>query len=893
MGTGRLPAQLTTFVGRVREVATVEDALDGGRLVTLTGAGGCGKTRLAVHVAERRSDPHPDGIWFIDLSTVADDASVPRSVADAVGAVNATDEAIIAAIEQRAALLLLDNCEHVIEVCASLADAVLRACPALTILATSREPLGVAGEVVYRVPSLAHEDAAALFTERARRARAAAPEADADVVDDICDRLDGIPLAIELAAARTRVFSATQIRDGLHDRFRLLTGGARTSVQRQQTLQASVDWSYDLLQDAERQVLRRLSVFAGGFPLEGAEAVATAGSVERHHVLDLLSQLIDKSLVQSGDDDRFRLLETVRQYAAARLAEAGEAEDTWRRHHGWCLRVAQRRVADGESDEDYRARVLGEQENIRRALQWSSELDDPMPLVQLVLGMNNWWSSSRRMTEGATWSALAAERTPEGDDRLQSVVLRACAGMNGLAGRWREALGPARDAVAAARRAEEPKALVWALIQASMVSRNAGAHDPSLLEEAMALSIEIGYDRARAMALFSIGFGLARDDADAERGLTYALEALDVARWTQFREVERLAEPLVSFCRLLLGELDAVIVPLEASVAALRNAGEGFFLSNMLTVLVHCAGMTGDAAALERHVAELAELAADSPDKTIANQWRLGVAFAAMFRGMWHEAAALFGDPPFLEEWTGSNRAGIESTRAMCECLAGDVAAARRSLAEVERANLPSAMGIPAPLIVGLIALAEGDVDRADDGARRALALLADPSLASSRLVCLELLASVAARRGRADEAARILGGQAAYARSVGAVTDWVSRHWPFDGARELRAELGHERFDELFAEGAALSWDDLVAYLGRGRGRRGRPASGWGSVTPTEHQVVALVADGRTNAEIATQLFMSVPTVKSHLTHVFAKLGVSSRSELTAAFVRRDISDL
>jgi len=293
-------------------------------MVTLLGTGGCGKTRLSLQVVARATDRFPDGIWFVELAPTEDPDLVPQSVGAVMGVREQRGRAMVetleAALTNRAALLVLDNCEHVVGAAATLASALLAKCPTLTVLATSREQLGVPGEVTFTVPSLsvpgerepvesealAAFEAVELFVERAVRARPGfvLTSENAQAVARICQRLDGIPLALELAAARTRVLSPEQICDGLADRFRLLTSGARTVLPRQQTLRASVDWSFALLREEERVALRRMSVFAGGFDLDAAERVVADATIAPSDVLDLLASLVDKSLVLTGDGGR-------------------------------------------------------------------------------------------------------------------------------------------------------------------------------------------------------------------------------------------------------------------------------------------------------------------------------------------------------------------------------------------------------------------------------------------------------------------------------------------------------------------------------------------------------------------------------------------------------------
>jgi predicted ATPase/class 3 adenylate cyclase len=439
-----LPVQLTSFIGRDRELAALRQQLAAHRLVTLTGMGGCGKTRLAVQAAADALDAYPDGVWLMELAPLSEPSLLEQQLATVLGireaaatsgpgAPTLTDR-LVDHLAARRTLVLLDNCEHLVAACAGLAARLVGACRELTVLATSREPLGVAGEVTFGVPPLAVDspdpaqisnvEAVRLFVDRARLANPAfgLTSENAPAVASICRRLDGIPLAIELAAARTRSLTAQQLDARLGDRFRLLIGGARTALPRHQTLEAAIEWSHRLLSGPEQVLFRRLAVFAGGCTLEAAEQVCADDDLD---VLLLVAALVDRSLlVHEPAQGRYRMLETIRQFAWDKLVEADEAEGLRGRHRDWCLALAEAADFNGPAATVWLARLAVEQDNFRAALEWEGPTgDDGAERLRLGGALREFWWSQAQSGEGRHWLERALAAAPDAPAAARATAL--------------------------------------------------------------------------------------------------------------------------------------------------------------------------------------------------------------------------------------------------------------------------------------------------------------------------------------------------------------------------------------------------------------------------------------------------------------------------------------
>jgi non-specific serine/threonine protein kinase len=543
-----LPAQLTSFVGRARELDAVRTLLAAARLVTLTGTGGVGKTRLGLQAAAEVAQAYPDGACFVDLAPLPDAALLPGAVLAALGLQETPGRPVLAALVEhlrgRGLLLVLDNCEHLVDACARVVDTLLRGCPRLTVLVTSREMLSVPGEAAWRVPSLSLPDApdaasvdslgrseaVHLFVERARLVQPdfALTAANAAAVLQVCQRLDGIPLALELAAARVRVLPGEQVAARLDDRFRLLTGGSRTALRRQQTLKALVDWSHDLLSGAERAVLRRLAVFSGGWTLDAAEAVCSGDGIEPTEILDVLTALVDKSLVQAEaheGDERYRLLETIRQYAEDKLLDAGEAAAVRARHRDLYLALAERAASEllGRGQRRWYRRLAADHDNLRAAIGWCRA--DPAgaePELRLAAALARFWRIQGHLREGGERLAAALERARGTPTPARAAALNWSGHFASLLGDLPRARATGEEAVRVARAVGDPALLAFALRHLADYLRMLGRVEDArpVLEEALATARGCGDRREAAFSLATLGLVVdALGDHDRGRAL--------------------------------------------------------------------------------------------------------------------------------------------------------------------------------------------------------------------------------------------------------------------------------------------------------------------------------------------------------------------------------------
>ena len=894
-----LPSQFTSFVGRGPQLTEVRKLLAEHRLVTLTGAGGVGKTRLAVQVARQSAADYAQGVWYVDLAPITDPELVPVTVARALGLPDqpgrSTMDTLLRFVRDRELLVVLDNCEHLLDACADLVVALLGAAAGLTLLATSREPIGVAGEVSWRVPSLSLDsESLELFSDRARHARPefSLTDDNAAVVGEICARLDGVPLAIELAAARVRALSLAEILDSLHDRFRLLTGGARTAVRRQQTLRASVDWSHALLTEPERVLFRRLSVFLGGFDFDAAQAVAGGGDVERYQVLDQLTLLVDKSLVvadDSGGRTRYRLLETVRQYALEKLGESGEADAVRARHRDHYTAMAA--VLDAPAGRDYEQRVEQadlEIDNLRAAFAWSRENSDVQLALALASSLQPLWLARGRLREGRTWFDTAlADNNAQHPEVAATVRARALAD-SAMLGLWAGAADSpdqAQHALAIAREVDDPALLARALTACGYIASYFDTEAArAYLTEAIGLARELGDPwrlsqilTCQAVLAFAAGDPIALRAAGQEGG--------DLADAIGDRFNARRCRWCLGVIEVFTGDLAGAVALFAAVAEEAEAAHDEIWRTDSLAFRGIALAFQGDIAA--------ARAAADAAVEASAELGgiKAGAAYHALAT-----AALAAGDAATARDaaeaaWSRVSALPLTAAagrfyNAQAALAGGDLVAARRWADE----GVTNSTGFYLAMTLttrACVAIAQSEPEQAERDAHDALALGAGSNAYLLIPDLLECLGTLAGEAGSHHAGARLLGAAHGIRQRMGAVRFKIhdARHEALVAA--LRDAMGENDFDAAWAEGAASSTEEAIAYAQRGRGERKRPTTGWASLTPTERDVVRLVSEGLGNIDIATRLFVSPRTVQTHLTHVYAKLGLNSRVQLAQEAAR------
>ncbi len=787
-----LPYLLTRLVGRDDELAAVQKALAGARLLTLTGTGGVGKTRLALAAAAGASAEFADGVFLVELAPLADPDLLAQHVLAALGlreeAGQSPDGTLAAHLRGRHLLLVLDNCEHLVGPAAALAESLLRTCPRLTVLATSREPLGVPGEATWRVPSLSPAGAIALFTERAQAVRA---DFDADssaaALAQLCRRLDNIPLAIELAAARTGALSVEEIAARLDDRFRLLSGGARTAVPRQQTLRAMVDWTYDALSPAERRVFDRLAVFGSAFALDAAEEVVADADVEAGDVVGILAGLVNKSLVLAeqanpGRPTCYRLLETMRHYARERLAESGEATAVRSRHLARAVAIAT--AAEGGLDGPDQAAVLdridAEHDDLRVALAWGTSGGDPEPALRLATALGRFWEVRGHLSEGRGW--LEAALTAGGGSELPG--LRAAA-------------------------------LNWAAVLAQHQGDYGAAR--GLYEHSLALRRRLDDRLGTAAALVGLG-NLAALQGLLTMARAQFEESLAIGRDLDEPQVVAASLTNLGWVAHARGDLGSARALYEEALTTRRQLGDGHGTAMVLANLGDLALQQGDLASADALHTEGLDLRRRLGDRSGVADSLAALGRVALAQGD-RAAARTLHSQGLAERRRVGDRPGMPSSLSALAELArldGDPATAadllEEALAVATELDDRHCMTL-ALLHLAHLARDQGDRSRADALYREAMpvASAGDVAPTDSTATWLEGLGAIAVADGRPDRAARLLGAADALRQAIGTPLPAHEAADRNDTIAGCSAALGEAAFRAAFEAGTALSLADAV----------------------------------------------------------------------------------
>ena len=918
------PVSVAAFIGRARERAKLAELLAETRVVTLTGSGGCGKTRLAMVVSGDVAARFADGVRWVDLQAVSEPGRVAPAVAEAVGVRErpgqALTDTLVEQLQEQHLLLVLDNCEHLVQGCSELVGNLLAACPQVHLLATSRVPLLVDGEASFEVAPLpvpapdarsgsmvASAEAARLFEVRARQVDVdfRIDDGNARAVAEICRHLDGVPLAIELAAARVRVLTPSQIAAGLSDRFGLLTSGLRGAPARQRTLEASLDWSYDLLDDVQRLALARLSVFAGSFELDAAEAVVSGEGIGNSDVLDLVTGLVEQSLLQVVERQgraRYRLLETIRFYARQRLSELDDDDRVRGRHLAFQLELAARAqtgLASGQP-EPWVARLTADQDDLRAAIDRAVDSRDLSALVGLTEPIYRFWFDRAGSTDvyhrlhDAVTGATASE-----DERVRGLTTAALLAVAG--GRPHDAHRSASMAVDAANAANADISLALALSVRAQAGSVSGLSTNEQIFADVAGAIEhaerCGDPPALTSALTMGGWTLLHSAAinAAQRPLERAIDVCDI---TGYRFHLPAAHAVLGLWPVFSGELDRARRHArrcrEVAGEVGRPAWEAIGLAGLgaADILHGDHGLARDWLSQAQEVLRRPTQEGNLYRDEFLRPWLALSAYAA---GDLEGAHATAETIVRIARGWGSrwNESLGEWLLALVELARDDYERARPHL-EACRA-LSTDPRLPFPLGRSLLGLAEmatkdGDFAEAWELAHDGLEILNDYGDRVGTAGTLEQIAGLAATLGEPAWALRLLAASERFHTESGIVR-FSAGAVCFGRARDAaHAALEPADATACWDAGGALSLADAVSYARRGRGERQRPKIGWASLTPIECDVVRLVADGHANAEIGRRLFISVNTVKKHLSHVYEKVEVEGRADLAAQVARRGL---
>ena len=860
-----LPAARTSFIGRVEQIAEIEALLAQHRLVTLTGPGGVGKTRLALQVAEQLMENYANGVWLVELAGLSDPARVPRSVALALNLPEIpgkrTRDALVDFLVRKQLLLILDNCEHLLEACSMLADHLLNACADLTILATSQETLGVHGEAAFRVPTLSlpdlkHSislsnlnayDSIRLFVERGQLAAPdfAVTEDNAAIVSQVVRRLDGIPLAIELAASRLRLLSVAQIAQRLDDAFRLLTGGSRSALPRHQTLRASIDWSYNLLSEPEGTLLRRLSVFAGGWRLQAAEQTCADGKdIREEDVLDLLSGLVDKSFVvpvsTASERNRYQMLETVSQYAHELLVVSGESEEMRDRHLGYYLALVEEQAPMIRGPDQIRKLDQFERDldNLRLAMEWGLQRDIEAQLKISATLMWFWYIRNHQL-EGIEWlsrgldAAEIVSRDLSGANEPKASVSSLVLGQAMVAlgyFRWvqfwfttdidyapEQAKSLLEGAISIYRAIgeEDPeirRSLAWAQVWLGAYMGDIEC-DPDQARMLIQNSLDVFYTCGDTLGMAECLPLLARDSSDLEEAKRLFQEMLAIHETNQDPHGIGNTRIYIGFADIMNGEYESARLALEAGLVHTRQVNDLVrtvrFLYPLGTVFQYC----GDLGRVEEWIMQ-----------SLTEAYELGIgdlivgclhvkSVLRIAQGRYQQAAEVNQEALRIAKSTGipPTLATALQTCIRLARLLDDSTQAQKYVESLLNINdvRPNQKAIVS-LEVGHLALQNGNLV---DASSRFLNLL---QTATSSIHCCEFIAPMfdgvamlALKKGMMLEAARLYGGR--WCRGYDHFLSPIEKEQRESNWAAIRAALGKEQFEQVYEGGRMMTYKEAV----------------------------------------------------------------------------------
>lgn len=914
-----LPLPFSTFVGRRRELASLQTGLAESRLVTLIGEAGVGKSRLALETATNSLARYPEGAWLVDLGAVGEEHLLAHAVASTLGVAEPTGrgavDSLVAFLRRRPLLLVLDNGEHLRSALAELVAVLFHACPDLTILATSRHPLEVAGERVWPVRPLSvpGRDAAAedvgsteavqLFAERAasKSSAFALTEEVGDDVAEICRRLDGNPLAIELAAAQVETMPPATILDRLEEQWSEAAARDGDTDDPEQRLGAAIAWSYELLSEPQKLLLRRLAVFAGDITLEAAEEVCADEQLGVDDVFYVLAALVERSFVVGEVADRnarYRLLHSIRRFARARFEESDDADTVRAQFVRWCEElVAQAEPQlSGPSQQTWLARLEAEHENVLAAVDYSLAHGDPGSALRLAAGMGPFWRLRGYLREGGDLlqrCLQASDAADEGaDGRVAASRPKASweAGLlSAMLGDFATARACGEESLRAAEDASDHAGTARAFSLLALVNLYGG--DPSaaveLAEHSVMAARRARDDRCLADALERLGQAHLLQ-GDPQRALPLFEECHRVARDLGDRQAEAFALIGQGWVAMDLGEYELAEARMRLAADLTRCLGDRFRTGEVLVYMGELSRRRGDLDDAEEVFNEGRRLAETLAVPQLQARALGGLARVALAREHYETACALFDQgitiardvslPYVLARLLLGRSAGARAC--------GDLAVAGDALAEAEAiAGGHEDRQALATCQHALASLARDRDDPGESARRHAEALELHTQAGDSESVAgsLEGIAGVALDRGHHRLAARLFGAAEAQRRRIGR----YSARWPWEAERysrdraELDAALTAEERDRLWQEGSERSLDDIVTYALRGAGRRQRTATGPAGLTASEVEVARLAVQGLTSREIGERLFISPRTVDAHLARVYRKLGIGSRQEL------------